>query len=295
MTGRRRNPWRRPRLLAAGTWLYMAWALLPVMVAILFSFNHGRSRSAWQGFSMRWWWGDPSLSVLHNPAYTRALTHSLQLALLDMAIATPLGVLLALGLSRWRGPGSRASNLLMLFPLVTPELVMAASLLLLFTQLAILPFTLVKLGTSAQTIGQVTVSLPYVVVIVRGRLATIGGEYEEAARDLGASPAKALGTVLLPLLSPAVMASTLVVFALSMDDFVVTQYLASDESTATIPMHIYTSTRGAATPALNALASIMVFLTVLAVALALVTYRLTLRRTRAPDTVAVGELATVEA
>jgi spermidine/putrescine transport system permease protein len=80
-----------------------------------------------------------------------------------------------------------------------------------------------------------------------------------------------------------------------MDDFVVTQYLASDESTATIPMHIYTSTRGAATPALNALASIMVFLTVLAVALALVTYRLTLRRTRAPDTVAVGELATVEA
>ena len=119
----------------------------------------------------------------------------------------------------------------MLVPLVTPEIVMAASLLLVFTQLALLPFTLVHLGTPAQVIGQVTFSLSYVVVIVRGRLATIGPEYEEAARDLGATPLGSLRLVLLPLLMPAILASMLIVFALSIDDFVVTQYMSSNSST----------------------------------------------------------------
>jgi len=290
-----RNPWGRPRFLVASTWLYMAWALVPVAIAIAFSFNNGRSRSVWQGFSTRWWWGDPNLSVFGNPTYTHALAHSLELALLDMAIAAPLGVTLALGLTRWRGPGSRAANLLMLFPLVTPELVMAVSLLLLFTQLAIVPFALVELGTAAQVIGQVTVSLPYVVVIVRSRLVSIGPEYEEAARDLGATSAQVLRTVLLPLLLPAILASTLVVFALSMDNFVVTQYLSADQSTMTIPMYLYGNTRGAGTPALNALASIMVFLTLLAVSLAFVTYRLALRWTKQPAASALRELTIPEA
>jgi spermidine/putrescine transport system permease protein len=295
MNGRPLHPWRRPPLLAIGAWLYMAWALLPVAVAILFSFNAGRSRSVWQGFSTRWWWGDENLSLFHRADYTDALLQSLRLAVLAMAIATPLGVVLALGLSRWRGASSRVANLLMLFPLVTPELVMAASLFLLFTQLAVVPFSLVKLGTTAQVIGQVTFSLPYVVVIVRSRLASIGSYYEEAARDLGARPLQALRTVLLPLLLPAILASTLVVFALSMDDFVVTQYLSSDHTTATIPMHIYSSTRGAATPALNALASLMVFLTLLAVALAFAAYRLAQRWSQQPAGTALRELARAEA
>ena len=295
MTGRPRNPWGRPRVLAAVTWLYVAWSLVPVAVAMLFSFNDGRSRSVWQGFSTRWWWGDPSLSLLHNADYTHALTHSLTLALLDMAIATPLGVALALGLARWRGRGSRAANLLMLFPLVTPELVMAVSLLLLFTQVAVVPFALVELGIGAQVIGQVTFSLPYVVVVVRGRLLSIGGEYEEAARDLGASPAQALRLALLPLLSPAVVASALLVFALSMDDFVVTQYMASDQSTTSIPMLLYGSARGSATPALNALASVMVVLTLASTGLAFTTYRLALRRMREPSQAALRELMAREA
>src|SRR6201999_818171 len=159
------NPWGRPRFLALTTWVYIAWALLPVLAAILFSFNDGRSRSVWQGFSTRWWWGDPDLSVFHNPAYTDALTHSLELAALDMLIATPLGFLLAIGLSRWRGRGSGSANFLMLVPLTTPELAMAVSLLLVFTQLSILPFTAIHLGTTAQVIGQVTFSISYVVVI----------------------------------------------------------------------------------------------------------------------------------
>jgi spermidine/putrescine transport system permease protein len=260
------NPWARPRFLALTTWLYIGWALVPVLAAILFSFNDGRSRSVWQGFSTRWWWGDDTLSVFHDPTYTNALVHSLELAALDVVIATPLGFLLAIGLSRWRGRGSGSANFLMLVPLTTPELAMAVSLLLVFTQLSLLPFSAVHLGTTAQVIGQVTFSVSYVVVIVRSRLAAIGPQYEEAARDLGASPTQALRDVLLPLLLPAALASMLIVFALSIDDFVVTQYMSSGGETTTIPMLLYANARGGATtPALNAVATIMVVVTLIGV------------------------------
>ena len=183
-----------------------------------------------------------------------------------MLIATPLGVLLAIGLSRWRGRGSGVANFLMLVPLTTPELAMAVSLLLVFTQLSMIPFSAVHLGTTAQVIGQVTFSVSYVVVIVRSRLAAIGPEYEEAARDLGASARQALQHVLLPLLTPAMLASMLIVFALSIDDFVVTQYMSSSGETTTIPMLLYANARGGATtPALNAVATIMVLVTLIGV------------------------------
>jgi spermidine/putrescine transport system permease protein len=292
-----RNPWGKPRVLVLVTWLYLAWALLPVLVAMLFSFNQGRSRSVWQGFSIRWWWGDPSQSIFHDPLYTHALVHSLQLAALDMLIATPLGVLLALGLTRWRGRGSNAANGLMLVPLVTPELVMAVSLLLVFTQLAVVPFSLVHLGTGAQVVGQVTFSLSYVVVIVRSRLVSIGPEYEEAARDLGATSLGALRLVLLPLLLPAILASMLIVFALSIDDFVVTQYMSSNAATTTIPMFLYANARGGTTtPALNALASILVVTTLLGVGLAYLLYTVLIRQGAAVgETSALRELSGLEA
>ena len=136
---------------------------------ILFSFNDGRSRSVWQGFSTRWYWGDPDQSVLHDPALRGALEQSLKLAGLDMLIAVPLGVGLAIGLTRWRGFGARPVNFLMLFPLVTPEIVMAVSLLLVFVSLY-----KIQLGTTAQALGQVTFSISYVVLVVRGRLLSVG-------------------------------------------------------------------------------------------------------------------------
>ena len=292
-----RNPFGKPRFLVLVTWLYLAWALLPVLVAMLFSFNQGRSRSVWQGFSIRWWWGDPSQSIFHDPQYTNALVHSLELAALDMLIATPLGVLLALGLTRWRGRGSGAANGLMLVPLVTPEIVMAVSLLLVFTQLAVVPFSLVRLGTGAQVIGQVTFSVSYVVVIVRSRLASIGPEYEEAARDLGATPIGALRLALLPLLLPAILASMLIVFALSIDDFVVTQYMSSNAATTTIPMFLYANARGGTTtPALNALASILVVTTLIGVGMAYLLYTVLTRQAAAPSGAsALRELSGLEA
>jgi spermidine/putrescine transport system permease protein len=292
-----RNPWGQPRFLVGVTWLYLAWALVPVAIAILFSFNNGKSRSVWQGFSIRWWWGNPTQSVFHDPSYTSALTHSLLLAGLDMAIATPLGVLLALGLARWRGRGSGAANGLMLIPLVTPEIVMAVSLFVVFTQLSIVPFTLIKLGTTAQVVGQVTFSLSYVVVIIRSRLASIGTQYEEAARDLGASPIQAVRLVLVPLLMPAILSSTLIVFALSIDDFVVTQYMSSNSSTTTIPMYLYSNARGGtSTPALNALATILVAVTLIGIVLAYLLYTVLGKRTATTEggLMALTELSGME-
>ena len=128
-----RDPWGRPRGLAIVTWVYIAWSIVPVLMAIRFAFNEGRSRSSFQGWSLRWFTEDPNLSVLHDPTLSDALVHSLELAALAMLIATPLGVGLALGLQRWRGRGSGTANVLTLLPLVTPELVFAVGLFLLFT------------------------------------------------------------------------------------------------------------------------------------------------------------------
>jgi spermidine/putrescine transport system permease protein len=264
-----RNPWGRPRALVLITGIYVAWSILPVAVAILFAFNAGRSRTTWQGFSFRWFTGDRFGSVLHNPDLQAALKHTVLLAIISVAIATPLGVTLAMGLQRWRGRGSGTVNILMLLPLVTPEIVMGVSLLLLFLQI----FTVIGLGTVAQAIGQITFTISYVVVIVRGRLVSIGPEYEEAAADLGAPAHDVLVRVLLPLLSPAILASAAIVFALSIDDFVITQYLSGDASTTTVSMLLYSSARGAPTPALNALATVALVITLGTLALTFLVYR----------------------
>jgi spermidine/putrescine transport system permease protein len=264
-----RNPWGRPRALVLITGIYIAWSILPVAVAILFAFNAGRSRTTWQGFSFRWFTGDRFGSVLHNPDLQSALKHTLLLAIISVVIATPLGVTLAMGLQRWRGRGSGTVNILMLLPLVTPEIVMGVSLLLLFLQI----FTVIGLGTVAQAIGQITFTISYVVVIVRGRLVSIGPEYEEAAADLGAPAHDVLLRVLLPLLSPAILASAAIVFALSIDDFVITQYLSGDASTTTVSMLLYSSARGAPTPALNALATVALVITLGTLALTFLVYR----------------------
>jgi spermidine/putrescine transport system permease protein len=264
-----RNPWGRPRALVVITGIYIAWSILPVAIAILFAFNAGRSRTTWQGFSFRWFTGDRFGSVLHNPDLQSALKHTLLLAIISVIVATPLGVTLAMGLQRWRGRGSGTVNILMLLPLVTPEIVMGVSLLLLFLQI----FTVIGLGTVAQAIGQITFTISYVVVIVRGRLVSIGPEYEEAAADLGAPAHDVLFRVLLPLLSPAILASSAIVFALSIDDFVITQYLSSDASTTTVSMLLYSSARGAPTPALNALATVALMITLGTLALTFLVYR----------------------
>ena len=276
---------RRPYVLATLTWLYVVWSLAPVLIAVQFSFNSGRSRSTWQGFSTQWYWGDPS-SVAEDPSLRRALLNTLILALLTTLVATPLGVALALGLARWRGRMSRGANGLMLVPLATPEIVLGSALFLIFTNL----YTLVPLGRPAQLLGHVTFSISYIVVIVRARLSSIGPEYEAAARDLGATPVQALRTVLLPLLYPAVVAGALIVFASSMDDFVISAFLSADASSATVPIRLYSAARTAPTPALNALAALLLA----GSTLALVAAWLVLRRRATGTGSALKEMASID-
>jgi spermidine/putrescine transport system permease protein len=270
------NPWGRPRFLVAFTWAYVLWAIVPVIIAVQFSFNATRSRTVWAGFSTRWYWGDPVDSIWHDPTLRDAAVQSLKLAGADVLIATPIGVLLAIGLARWQGWGSRPSNFLMLFPLVTPEIVMGVSLLLVFTHV----FTFIHTGTIAQILGHVTFSISYVVVIVRGRLFSIGRQYEEAAADLGASPTVALTRVLLPLLTPAVIASAAVVFAISLDDFVISQWLSSGGPTDTVPIRIYAATRSAPLPSTNAIATVMMVFTLFSLVLAFLAWRVFTREER---------------
>jgi spermidine/putrescine transport system permease protein len=289
MRARLANPWGTPRVLRLVTILYVIWSLVPVLLAVRFAFNSGRSRTALQGWSFRWFWGDPDLSVFHDPTLQSALTHSLELAAIVMLVSVPLGTALALGMRRWHGRGSGPANVLMLLPLVTPELVFAVGMFLLFTT----AFDFIGLGTTAQAIGQVTFTLSWVVLIVRARLVSIGGDIEEAAADLGAPPVSVVWRVVLPLLVPAVVASLLVAFALSIDDFVVSQYLSSGADTTTVPMRIYSQARGAPTPALNALATLMLFVSLLALVFAYLVFRFFARRDPVEQS-AIRQLAAIE-
>jgi spermidine/putrescine transport system permease protein len=266
-----RNQWNKPRGLVLVTALYVLWSLVPVTIAVQFSFNDGRSRSTWQGFSTRWYVGDPAdaASVLYDPSLRSALIQSVTLAVLTMLVATPIGVALAIGLARWRGRGAKPSNFLMLFPLVTPEIVMGVALFLVFDNL----YDFVPFGTWAQFLGHVTFSISFVVVIVRGRLFAIGRDYEEAAMDLGASPWEAMRRVLLPLLAPALLASFAIVFALSIDDFVISQFLVGPASSVTIPVRLYSGARLAPPPSLNALATVLMVITIGAIAAAGLAYK----------------------
>lgn len=257
------NPWGKPRLLRIWTLAYIVWSIVPVLVAIQFSFNAGRSRSTWQGFSLRWYLTDPA-SVARDESLMLALTQSIRLAALTMIVATPIGVALAIGLARWRGRGARPAGFLMLVPLVTPEIVMGVALFLVFANL----YDFVPFGTWAQLLGHVTFSISFVVIIVRGRLFAIGRDYEEAAMDLGASPTEAMRRVLFPLLAPAIMASFAIVFAVSIDDFVISQFLAGGADSITIPVRLYSGARLAPPPSLNALASILLVATLTSVSIA---------------------------
>jgi spermidine/putrescine transport system permease protein len=275
------DPWRKPRLLEALVWGYLAWSVLPVVIAVWFSFNAGRSRSSWQGFSLRWYWQDPVLSVWHDPELQQALVHSL--------VAVPLGVAFAIGIDRWRGRLAAGFSFQMLLSFVLPEILLAVALLFLFTNL----LKAVQLGAAAQLLGLVTFQLSYPVIICRARLLSIGREYEEAAMDLGASPVKALRHVLLPLLSPAIFASAVLVFADVIDDFVLVRYLSADAASEPMSVKIYNSARSSPTPALNALATIMLVSSLVAIALGFLVYRRLTRGERSRESTVEGFAAQV--
>ena len=269
-TGYFRNPWRKPRILQGVTIGYLLWSLLPVVIAVIFSFNAGRSRISWQGFSLRWWTQDPTDSLLRDAAMRAAMAQTYKLAFLTVLIAVPLGTLFAIGIDRWHGRPARAANFTMLLSFVVPEIILGVSLYILFTNLM---QGLVPLGTPAQVLGLISFQLSYPVIIVRARLLTIGSEYEEAAMDLGATPSQAIRRILLPLISPAILASVALVFADVVDDFVTVAALSAEAGSETLAMKIYSASRSSPTPEVNAAATIMLVTTLLVVSIGLLSYR----------------------
>jgi spermidine/putrescine transport system permease protein len=270
-----RGPWRHPYFLEAFCWVYLAWSILPIAVAVLLSFNSGKSNTVWQGFSLRWYISDPYQSVLHNADLHAAVLQTLRLGVLTTAITVPMGVGLAIGIDRWRGRPATGLNFVVILSFVVPELLLAVALMFVFTQV----FTFVHFGTTAEVLGLVVWNISWPAIIVRARLLTIGTVYEEAAADLGASRLSAIRRVLLPMLMPAIFASAVLVFASVIDDFVVVEQLSSTASTQSMAVAIYSNVHGGlAGPALNALATLMLAFSFVLAGVGYAGYRFMTRR-----------------
>jgi spermidine/putrescine transport system permease protein/putrescine transport system permease protein len=256
--GRRRAKLReegfdRPRFLRFYSWLVYLYLFIPIAVVVLFSFNSVKSLQSFQGFSLQWY--DDFLS---DPTLRESLFVSLRIALITMIVATIIGTMLAIGLVRAKTRWSPAANILMLVPLVTPEIVAGISALLIFSQLGI------QLSFWTIVIAHITFSISYVTVVVRGRLASMGDEVEQAAMDLGATRFQAVRLVLVPGLWPAIVAAGLLTFALSFDDFVLS-FFTTGEDTQPLPVRIWSAIRFGVSPTINAIGTLMMVVSLTAV------------------------------
>ncbi|HEX5781648.1 MAG TPA: ABC transporter permease, partial [Solirubrobacteraceae bacterium] len=224
------------RWLRVYTGAFYLFMFLPLVVVVLFSFNNRRSLQEFGGFSLEWY-----TAFLENESLRSSLVASLQIALATMLVATFLGTLLAFGLVRAHTRFSGSANVLMLIPLVTPEIVAGVSAFLLFTQVGL------RLSLLTIAIAHITFSISYVTVVVRARLASLNPEVEQAALDLGATRMQTFRLVVMPALWPAVLAAGLLVFALSFDDFVLS-YFTTGESPQPLPVRIWSAIRFGVTP-----------------------------------------------
>ena len=252
---------RHPRALALGRGLlnqslnlYAALALIymlvPIAVIVVFSFNDTQSRFnfVWQGFTLEHW-KDP----FGVPGLTEALRNSIEIAALSTVLATVLGTMMALALVRYQFRGRGPTNLFIFLPLATPEVVLGASLLSLFLTVGF------ATGFTTILIAHVMFNVSFVVVTVRSRLIGFDRSLEEAAQDLGANGFQTFARVTLPLIAPGVLAAALLAFALSVDDFVITNFNAG--STVTFPLFVWGAARVATPPQINIIATLIFMVT----------------------------------
>jgi spermidine/putrescine transport system permease protein len=262
----RRRDFDRPRFLRVFFLIFMFFTFAPIVIVALFSFNSTPSLQNFTGFSTQWY--DEFFSSV---GLRESLVASIEIALVTMVVATVLGTTLAFGLVRARSRLARSSNVLMLIPLVTPEIVAGTSALLLFAQIGI------DLSLLTIIIAHITFSISFVTVIVRARLSALNREVEEAALDLGATRAQTLRLIVLPALWPAIIASALLIFALSFDDFVIS-FFTTGESPTPLPVQIYSSIRFGVRPTINAIGTSMLLISFLILAVAVALPRLLGRR-----------------
>ena len=251
--------WGAVKRRALGVYAVLAvlYLMLPILVVILFSFNKpaGRFNYVWQEFTLDNWIEWDSVLGLRS-----ALVTSLQVGVLATIVATALGTLMAMGIVRYHFRGRATTNVLVFFPMATPEIVLGASLLTLFLNTT----AIFSLGFWAIFIAHVMFVISYIVVTVKARLIGFDRHLEEAAMDLGANEWTTFRKITLPLLAPAMLAAALLGFALSIDDFVITYFVAGGEQT--FPVFVWGIARVAVPPQVNVVAS-AIFLVAIAIAL----------------------------
>ncbi len=234
------------RFLRVYTWVIILWLSLPVFVMILFGFNDtpGRYNQSWEGFTLKWYG-----RIFELDALTKALWVSLGVAVVTMLVAGALGTGIGYALGRYRFRGSGTVNLVMFATMSAPELVMGASLLTLFVSLG------VGLGAVTITIAHIMFSISFVAAVVRARVLTLDRSIEEAAADLGATPWATFWRVTFPIIRPAVLSGMMLAFALSIDDFVVSNFTAG--TTTTFPLWIWGATRVGLPPQVNVMGTLI--------------------------------------
>lgn len=232
--------------LSAALYLFL---YAPILVLAAFSFNAGRLTASWEGFTFHWY-----LRLADNPQVLGALRTSLQVGALTTLVSTSLGTAASLALFRHRFRREATIRGLVTLPIVVPEVVLGASLVLLFAAMGL------RLGLLSVVLAHVAFSVSYAIVVVEARLAGFDRSLEEAAMDLGAGPFRTFFHVTLPLVFPAVLAAALLVFALSVDDYVVTSFVAGVGAT-TLPVQIYSMVRSGISPEINAASTLLLVAT----------------------------------
>ena len=250
-----RARWQRA-LLATHAWAVYVFLYAPILVLVLYSFNRSPRSAVWTGFTLDWY-----RRLLANRAILRAVENSLLVALATTAITTVAGTLVALALARFRFRGKGATQAALYLPVIVPEVVIGAALVTFFGVARL------RLSLGTVVIAHVAFCLSYVALVVRARLAGFDRALEEAAADLGAGPGAVFRRVTLPLIAPGILAGALLVFTVSLDDYVVTSFVAGVGST-TLPLQIYSMLKVGVTPEVNAVSTLLLLLTVVLIAIA---------------------------
>lgn len=233
-------------VLPTYTGLVMLYLATPIAVMIMFGFNDtkGKFNFAWQGFTLEWY-----RNLFAIPELTTALRNSLVIAVVSTVLATALGTMIALALARHRFRGKASLDLVMFMNIAAPEVVLGASLLALFVTAQI------PRGFGTILVTHVMFNISYVAVTVRARLAGFDRSLEEAAQDLGAGPWSAFWRVTFPLIFPGILAGALLAFALSIDDYIITSFVAGQ--TTTFPLWVYGATRLGVPPQVNVMGTLI--------------------------------------
>jgi spermidine/putrescine transport system permease protein len=246
--------WLREHAVNVVAGLVVVYMLIPIAVIFLFSFNDpaGRYNYTWVGFTFEHWGNAFGIPELND-----ALLTSLKLAVLATVISTAIGTLMALALVRHQFFGRRAANFLIVIPMATPEVVMGAALLSFFLILGS-----PALGFQTLLIAHVMFCISFVVVVVRSRLIGFDRSLEEAAKDLGATPFETFRLVTLPLIMPGIFGGAMLAFALSIDDFVISNF--NSGTTVTFPLYIFGAAQRGIPVEVNVIAMILFGVTVAA-------------------------------